>query len=360
MGTELTGETGTETGRQPRRSPRRSLTLNQRAGSETSTKDAPEHYTESQSHKKDPLTNFLGWFSIGLGVAEVVAPQAVARLIGVDEEEHTTLLRAYGLRELAAGIGILTRPKPTYWMWNRVIGDTIDLASLGRAMRSPDTNKTKLTAATVAVLGVTALDILCSVSLTSEANPAAGHDEGSFTLPQSDGDTQQLSAVVTVNKPVEEVYGFWKDPQNFPRFMDQLESVRITSGRRSHWTAKGPAGLTVEWDAETISDVPNELITWSSVEDSEVENIGSVRFQPAVGGRGTEVTLEMDFKPKGGAVGGKVAKLFSAIPKTQMRNDLRRFKQLIELGEIVKSDASAVKGMHPAQPPKYIELEGGR
>ena len=358
MGTELTPETGTDTGRAPRRTPRRSLTLNQRAAAETSAKDAPEHYTETQATEKDPLTQFLGWFSIGLGLAEVVAPQAVARLIGVDEDEHSTLLRAYGFRELAAGIGILTRPKPTYWMWNRVIGDAIDLASLGKAMRSPDTNKTKLTAATVAVLGVAALDVLCSVSLTSESSPAAGHDEGSFALPQSSDGAQHLGAVVTVNKPVEEVYAFWKDPQNFPLFMEQLDSVRITSGRRSHWTAKGPAGLTVEWDAETITDNPNEMIMWSSVEDSDVENIGTVRFSPATGGRGTEVSLEMSFKPKGGAVGGKIAKLFSAIPKTQMRNDLRRFKQLVELGEIVKSDSTAVKGMHPAQPPKYTELEG--
>jgi len=179
---------------------RRPQTSSSRAAtSETSTKDAPEHYAETHGREKDPLVQFLGWFSIGLGIAEVVAPQAVARLIGVDEDEHTTLLRAYGLRELAAGVGILTRPKPTYWMWNRVLGDTVDLASLGRAMRSPDTNKTKLTAATIAVLGVTALDILCSVNLTSESSPAAGHDEGSGTLPKEADGMQQLSAVVTVN-----------------------------------------------------------------------------------------------------------------------------------------------------------------
>lgn len=357
MGTELTRETERETSRAPRKSPRRAQT-NNRVASETSTKDAPEHYTETHGKEKDPLTQFLGWFSIGLGLAEVVAPQAVARLIGVDEDEHSTLLRAYGVRELAAGVGILTRPKPTYWMWNRVIGDAVDLASLGRAMRSPDTNKTKLTAATLAVLGVTALDILCSVSLTSESNPAAGHDEGSWTLPQPGDGMQQLTGVVTVNKPVEEVYAFWKDPQNLPQFMDSLESVRITSGRRSHWTAKGPAGLTVEWDAETISDNPNEMIMWSSVDESEVVNMGTVRFSPAVGGRGTEVSLEMEFKPKGGIVGEKIAKFFAAIPKTQLRNDLRRFKQLIELGEIVKSDSTAVKGMQPAQPPQYSQLEG--
>jgi uncharacterized membrane protein len=353
MGTELTHESGTDPGvisRKKGRSPRST-----RAG-EFAADDAPQHYTESRNKDKDPLTQALGWFSIGLGLAEVLAPRAVARVIGVDEDEHTTLLRVYGVRELAAGIGILTRPKPTYWMWNRVLGDSIDLATLGKAMRSPDTNKARLTAAMIAVAGVTALDVLSSVNLTSESSPAAGHDEGSFSMAESD-EGEVLSAVITVNKPIEEVYAFWKDPQNLPLFMDQLQAVRITSGRRSHWTAKGPPGMTVEWDAETITDVPNEMISWSSVDDAEVQNTGTVRFRRAAADRGTEVELEMEFKPKGGAIGGKIAKLFSMVPKTQMKNDLRRFKQMIELGEIVKSDSTAVKGMHPAQPPRYTELE---
>src|ERR1700716_1775503 len=130
MGTEITRETGQDGAWSPPRTTRRSKSVGQRAASETSAKDAPAHYTETQRTEKDPLTQSLGWFSIALGAAEVLAPRAVARIIGVDEREHTTLLRSYGLRELAAGIGILSRPKPTYWMWNRVIGDAIDLSSL--------------------------------------------------------------------------------------------------------------------------------------------------------------------------------------------------------------------------------------
>ncbi|HEV7839384.1 MAG TPA: SRPBCC family protein, partial [Gemmatimonadaceae bacterium] len=303
------------------------------------------------------LTQSLGWFSIALGAAELLAPQAVARVIGIDEEEHTTLLRTYGLREMTAGIGILTRPKPTYWMWNRVIGDAVDLVSLGKAMRSPDSDKTRLAAATIAVLGVTALDIACSVALTSERNPAAGHDEGSFMLPEKVDGALPVIATVTVNKPVEEVYRFWKNPENFSRFMDQIESVRITSGGRARWKVKAPAGLMVEWDTDLVTDTPNEMISWRSLAGAEIENKGTVRFRKASGDRGTEVELEVDFKPKGGPVGEKIAKIFLALPKTQVMNDLRRFKQIIEIGEIVKSDASAVKGMHPARPPKYSELE---
>jgi len=334
------------------RRPRRS----QRTTTDTAIRSAPEHYSESKNKDKDPVTQALGWFSVALGAAEIIAPSAIARLIGVDEDENRGLLRVFGVREMIAGVGILTRPKPTYWMWNRVLGDSIDLVALLRAMRTPGNNRLKLAGATVAVLGVTALDIACSVQLTSEERESSGHDEGSFMLPETVDGTQLLSAVITVNKPVDEVYAFWKNPANYPKFMSSLESVQITGDGRSHWTVKAPIGLTVEWDAQVVNDVPNEMMAWESVE-GDVTNTGTVRFKPAIGNRGTEVELQTQVKPKGGPVGAKIAALFSAIPKTQMSNDLRRFKQLIEIGEVVKSDATAVPGMHPARPPKYSELE---
>jgi uncharacterized membrane protein len=315
-------------------------------------KDAPRHYSETDPSEKDPVTNFLGWFSIGLGLAELFAPRQVARFIGLDDDDHTTLLRSYGVRELAAGFGILTRPKPTYWMWNRVIGDAIDLASLGRAMQATENDRSRLTAAAVAVIGVTALDVVSSMRLTSESNPATGHDDGSFALPVPQDGRQQVQATVTVNRPIDEVYAFWKEPSNFSRFMDQIDSVQVTSGGRSHWKAKAPAGMSVEWDAEIVTDRPNELLSWQSVDGSEIRNTGTVKFRNAAGGRGTEVELEMEFQPAGGPIGAKVAKMLEAIPKTQLKNDLRRFKQLLEIGEIVVSDATAVKGLQPAQPPR--------
>ena len=324
---------------------------------DTAVRGAPEHYSESQNKDKDPVTQALGWFSIALGAAEIFAPGAVARLIGVDEDEHRGLFRVYGVREIIAGVGILTRPKPTYWMWNRVLGDSIDLITLARAMRTPGNNRLKLAGATVAVLGVTALDIACSVQLTSEKREGSGHDEGSYMQPETVDGTQLLSAVITVNKPVEEAYAFWKDPANYPKFMSSLESVQITGDGSSHWKVKAPIGLSVEWDAQVVNDVPNEMIAWESVDDGDVSNTGTVRFRPATGNRGTEVELQTQIKPKGGPVGAKIAELFSVVPKTQMSNDLRRFKQLIEIGEVVKSDATAVAGMHPARPPKYSEME---
>lgn len=339
---------------------RRPASRTQRSGNGNGAfKDAPRHYSESPGLQKDGVTSFLGWFSIGLGLAEVLAPRQVARLIGIEnEDDHTTLLRAYGVRELAAGIGILSRPKPTYWLWNRVIGDGIDLATLGKAMKNPENDRTRLTAATLAVLGVTAIDILESVKMTSEKLPATGHDEGSFALPKPEQGTALVAATVTVNRPVEEVYEFWKNPQNFARFMGQIESVRVTGGGHTRWKAKAPAGLTVEWDAMTVIDRPNDEISWRSVDSAEVHNTGTVRFRKAGGDRGTEVHLQMEFKPKGGVVGAKLARFFAMIPKTQMQIDLRRFKQMIELGEIVHSDASIHKGMHPARPSERVTMEG--
>ena len=319
-------------------------------------KPAPWHSSDFVASEKDPVTNFLGWFSIGLGLAEVFAPQAVARLIGLKEDEHTTLLRAYGVRELAAGVGILTRPKPTYWMWNRVIGDAVDLKSIRNAMEVEGNDRSKLKLAALAVAGVTALDIVSSMRLTSEASPAAGEDPGSYKTADTDNENV-VAAVVTVNKPVEEVYEFWKDPRNYAQFMDQMESVNPTTGGLSHWKVKAPPGLSVEWDSHITQDIPNELIRWTSIDSANIDSTGTVRFRTAPGNRGTIVSLDVQYKPKAGPLGARIGKLFAAIPKTQMQNDLRRFKQLMEIGEVVKSDATAVPGMHPAQPASTKEME---
>lgn len=321
-------------------------------------KDAPAHYSETPDWK-DGTTKFLGWFSVGLGLAEIFAPRSVAKMIGIeDEDEYVGTLRSFGVREIAAGIGLLTRPKPTYWLWSRVGGDAIDLSFLARRMRDEDenNNNAKLLAATLAVLGVTALDIMQGAKLTSEKLPAAGHDEGSFQQPKGDDGTVRLSAHVTIGASPSEVYEFWKDLGNLPKFMGHLDSVRVTGNGRSHWKAKAPAGLTVEWDAETIEDRPNEYIAWHSLESEQVDNLGSVTFIEAPQGRGTEVHLEMEYHPRGGVVGAKIANLFKKIPAQALSGDLRRLKQMIELGEVTLSDASAVEGMHPGQPPERSRL----
>ena len=138
----------------------------------------------------------------------------------------------------------------------------------------------------------------------------------------------------TIQKPAEELYRFWRNFENLPRFMDNLESVRVLDNQRSHWTVKAPAGRTVEWDAQIINEQANELIAWRSLEGADVDNAGSVRFLPGPGGRGTEVRVVIDYIPPAGRVGFAVAKLFGREPRQQVEEDLRRFQQLMEAGEI--------------------------
>lgn len=150
----------------------------------------------------------------------------------------------------------------------------------------------------------------------------------------------RASTAITINRPVEEVYRFWQDFERFPAFMYHLESVEVTDDRRSHWKAKAPVGGTVEWDAEIVENRPDELIAWRSVAGADVANAGSVRLAPAPGGRGTEVTVEVEYDMPGGAVGSLVAKLFGEEPRQQLKDDLRRLKQVIETGEVVVSDGT--------------------
>ena len=147
-------------------------------------------------------------------------------------------------------------------------------------------------------------------------------------------------AATTVNAPPDVVYAAWRDVERLPTFMDHLESVTSIDDRRSHWVAKAPAGATVEWDAEIVEDVPGERLAWRSIEGAMVPNEGLVRFVPAPGERGTEVHVEVGYSPPLGAVGALVAKLFGEEPNQQVSDDLRRFKQLLETGEIARSDAA--------------------
>ena len=143
----------------------------------------------------------------------------------------------------------------------------------------------------------------------------------------------KVEKAVTVNRSPEELYRFWRNFENLPRFMYHLESVHVTGEGRSHWVAKAPAGTTVEWDAEIYNEKENELIAWRSLEGADVPNAGSVRFQSAPGGRGTEVRVTLEYDPPGGVIGATIAKLFGEEPSQQVEEDLRRFKQTMEAGE---------------------------
>lgn len=140
----------------------------------------------------------------------------------------------------------------------------------------------------------------------------------------------------TINRQPDVVYRFWRSFENLPQFMKHLESVELIGDRRSRWRAKGPAGFTVEWEAEMTEDRPNEKIAWRSLEGSTIPNWGSVRFDPAPGSRGTELHVELFYEVPGGRVAQLLGKLFGEEPELQINEDLRRLKQILEAGEIAR------------------------
>lgn len=138
---------------------------------------------------------------------------------------------------------------------------------------------------------------------------------------------------VTINRPVDEVYRFWRNFENLPRFMHHLLSVTVYDERCSHWVARAPAGRTVEWDAEIVDEAVNERIGWRAVENADVEHAGTVTFSPAPGDRGTEVRVMLHYAPPAGRLGTALAKVFGEAPAQQVQRDLRTFKQVMEAGE---------------------------
>jgi uncharacterized membrane protein len=267
------------------------------------------------------LARGLGWFSIGLGLAQILAPRAIGRLVGI--RNHRALIAAVGVREIASGIGILSQVKPRGWVWARVGGDVMDLALLGSALTGRQAARTRLATTTAVVAGITAVDALCGERLSRE--------QGAL----------QVRRAITIAKSPEELYRFWRNLENLPRFMAHLQSVRVIDHQRSHWIVKAPAGATVEWDAEIVEDRPNELIRWRSLPGAAVENTGLVTFAPATGKRGTVITVEFEYRPPAGVFGANMAKLFGQAPEKQVPVDLMRLRQILETGVIQSTEGQS-------------------
>lgn len=147
------------------------------------------------------------------------------------------------------------------------------------------------------------------------------------------GEGVKVEKGITVDRPVKEVYRFWRNFENLPRFMDHLESVIVLDETRSHWAAKAPAGTKVEWDATIHNEIDDELIAWRSLPGADVNNAGSVHFMPSEDGSSTEVLVVLSYEPPAGKLGAAVAKLLGEEPSKQVEDDLRRFKQVMEASE---------------------------
>lgn len=299
----------------------------------------PTRYTREPARKLtgplDPhgLARGLGWFSVALGLAELAAPRGVGFVSGVGQWPLT--LRGAGVRELAAGVGILTQRNPAPWVWSRVAGDVMDLALLLTGLRPSNPARGRAVTSLALVAGITAVDVLTALQLSQEAGqPRALRSTGRLfgrTVTQAD---VYIDKSIVINKSPDECYKYWRNIENLPRFMRHVESIRRIDERRSHWIAKGPAASRLEWDSEITEDRPGEALSWRTLDGADVANAGSVRFEAAPGGRGTIVRVSMHFSPAGGRVGARLAKLLGDDPQSKVKEDLRRFKQVLETGEI--------------------------
>jgi uncharacterized membrane protein len=218
------------------------------------------------------------------------------------------------------------------------------LAAYAIKRRTPASGSAALAGAALMYRGATGH---CHLYQTLGVNRASGHamELGTGVIADRGSDTRRrlggrrgihVEESITINRPIAEVYRFWRDFENLPKFMRHLESVAMREEGISHWVAKGPAGTTVEWDARIIHEVDNKQIGWQSLEGATVATAGSVNFDET--DRGTMVRVHLQYNPPAGKLGSAVAWLFGEEPSQQVHEDLRRFKALLETGEIPTTD----------------------
>jgi len=248
----------------------------------------PSGRRQARSHRpRSAFSRGLSWFSVGIGLGHLIAPKRLARLMGLSARPRTlNLMRALGGALVAAG-------------------------------------------------SVALID-----AWTGRRFPAKSALTGRKPIRRS----------MTIARSPAEVYRFWRDFQNLPKFMVHLESVETLDATHSYWRARSVGKQTFEWNAEIVEDRPNELIRWRTMSSSQVTHEGVVRFVEAPGGRGTEIHVGATYEPPGGPLGRAIALVFGKEPSQQIEGDLRRLKQVMEVGEVIESDASVHRGAHPARP----------
>jgi uncharacterized membrane protein len=166
-------------------------------------------------------------------------------------------------------------------------------------------------------------------------NTNTGEPGANATIPYQQG--VRVDRSITVNANREDVYAFWRNLDNLPRFMKYVRSVKVMDATNSHWIVDGPAGQKLEWDAEIINEIPNELLAWRSLPGASINNTGSVRFEHAAAGRGTRISISLQYDPPAGQLAVMFAKIFGKDADSEIDTDLHRFKNIIEAGEIPTS-----------------------
>jgi uncharacterized membrane protein len=305
--------------------------------------------------KAQSLATAFGAVSAGIGVWYALAPRHFLHTIGAPATpQRIAVTRLVAGQEMAVGTSLFADGRAGRWLSTRVAGDIMHAGMLALAYRAPDTNKARMRSAFVALAAITAADIAARAAANRVERTGVADDKPTGTTAEAlEAAQSRVYATVTVSSSPDEAYAFWRDVANLPRFMKHLEDVQVIDDRRSVWTARAPFGGTVEWEAEITDDRPGERIAWSSRKGSDVWNTGEVTFRPAPGDRGTEVRVRMEYAPPGGPVGALIARVLGEEPQQQVSGDLRRFKQVLETGEVVVSEAVAEgrsRNQRPAQP----------
>ena len=275
----------------------------------------------NESQRRDVLTRGLGWASAALGVPQLTTPGAFARSLGVGDaprQRLATMRRR--AREMVGRAGLLARPHPA-WLWARVGGDAMDLTLLGRALKHHDGRGLRRTA-------------LAARPPSSSLPPISTQPS-----PGRGGATpMELTSTTTVTKPPEEVYAFWSRLDRLPTFMAHLDEVRVTGDRAQSLEGDGavrPAGRVGRRDDRGRTRATASPGARSKVPTSRTP--GEVRFVPAPGGRGTEVHVTLTLRRcRAGRWARRSAKYFGEEPSQQLDDDLRRFKQVMETGEVIR------------------------
>lgn len=297
------------------------------AAAEPEPADRPDVEYTQRDARGVRLAQGLGWFSIGLGVTKLLVPTLVSRAIGT-RGGHPTMMRLFGLREILTGAALLTGRNPVRALDARLAGGAIDLAMLGISWLRGDGGRARIATAAASVMGTAGLDLLARRHLS--ADPQRADRVARET---------RIGKAVTIDAPPAELYAFWSKLDKLPTVIPHLISVERLDATRSRWTARGPGGAPLRWEAEIVEDIPDRRIEWKTT-GGPLAASGAVRFLPAPGDRGTEVVVEMTYHVTGGGLGRAAAAIMGLEPGVELERGLRRMKQLFEIGELM----SAAKG----------------
>lgn len=254
----------------------------------------------------------LGWLSLGLGVAQLLAPKVLSRIAGVPVPG--TLVMLCGARDVLCGIGMLAQEQQAPWLKARVAGDAIDIAALAGALLVPGLPKRRIGVSAALAGGIAAADLYGLQQLSAHGRRVP---------------PRHVAASIDIARPPEDIYRFWRNPENLPRLMPHLDSVQVLDELHSHWVARGQGGQRTEWDSEIIDDAPNQRLAWRSVDGSLIYNAGSLQLEP-LGAGVTRLRVELLYDAPPESLASAIVRLFGGEPGGDVRADLRAFKHLIE------------------------------